>query len=444
MSGDTTRAPGAASGSGVRSDGDGAGVVGGQIHRGGGPPAAAPDAGPRQAPDRRTVALRGQASSPSFDAAALRGAEFPGLEGVAYLDSASVGPYPSRAREAHGRFEAVRAAPQNVTLDMQLGTLRRARALFARTIGAGADEIVLAHNTSDGINLAARALPFRDGDVVVTSDGEFPANVYPWMALASRGVRLELVPRRDDLPDEDALVAALDRPGVRALAISWVSFSTGYRVDLARLGRECRARGIWFVVDGIQGVGTMPLDVRACDVDILASGAQKWLLSPWGTGFAYVRRELVTELEPPAAGWLQVEGAEDFSRLTDYELAWRDDARRFEVGTLPYQDFAAAVASMELMLEVGIDAIAAHVATLVDRVVEWASARPRVNLVTPVDRDRRAAIVTIAMDDARATSDRLREAGVIHSFREGALRFSPHCFNTVEDVERALEVLERR
>ncbi|HEX5581314.1 MAG TPA: aminotransferase class V-fold PLP-dependent enzyme, partial [Gemmatimonadaceae bacterium] len=294
----------------------------------------------------------------ALDAAALRAREFSALGEVTYLDSASVGPYPARALEVLREFHAVRAAPQHVTLEMQLGTLRRARELFARLVGAGADEIALAHNTSEGVNLAARALPFREGDVVVTSDGEFPANVYPWMALAPRGVRLELVPRRDGLPDEDALVAALDRPGVRCLAISWVSFSTGYRVDLARLGRECRARGIWFVVDGIQGVGAAPLDVRACEVDVLASGAQKWLLSPWGTGFAYVRRELVTDLEPPAAGWLQVRGAEDFTRLTEYDLTWRDDARRFEVGSLPYQDYAAAVASLELILEVGVGAIA--------------------------------------------------------------------------------------
>ncbi|HEX5580556.1 MAG TPA: aminotransferase class V-fold PLP-dependent enzyme, partial [Gemmatimonadaceae bacterium] len=117
------------------------------------------------------------------------------------------------------------------------------------------------------------------------------------------------------------------------------------------------------------------------------------------------------------------------------------DARRFEVGTLPYQDYAAAVASLELILELGVDAIAGHVAMLTDRIVEWAVTQPSVRLVTPAAHERRAGIMTLAMDGARATSDRLRAAGVVHSFREGAVRLAPHLFNTMDDVERALELL---
>ena len=119
-------------------------------------------------------------------------------------------------------------------------------------------------NTSYGLNLAARALPFERGDVVITSDREYPSNIYPWMELeAARGVKLERVPCAGVLPDEEAILAALDKPRVRALVLSWVSFATGYRIDVARIGRACRERGIWFVVDAIQGVGAAPLDVRA-------------------------------------------------------------------------------------------------------------------------------------------------------------------------------------
>lgn len=385
------------------------------------------------------------AAGATYDVHALRAQEFVTLveSGARYLNSASTGPYPESTRAALDALNALRAEPHRISLDLQFGTLARMRARCAELVGADAAEIALATNTSSGINLAARALPFAPGDVVVTSDREFPANVYPWMALArSRGVQLRLVPCAGDLPDEEALLAALDQPRVRALAISWVSFGTGYRVDLQRLGAACRERGIHFVVDAIQGVGAAPLDVHACHVDVLACGGQKWLLSPWGTGFTYVRRELVPALEPPDAGWLAVKGSEDFSHLTDYRLDWRDEARRFEVGTLPYQEYVGAVASVELLLALGPAAVGHHVAALVDRVVRWARGRDDVRLITPADPARRAGIVALAPRDAAGAARRLDAAGVVYSLREGAIRLAPHCFNTAEDVDAALAALE--
>lgn len=380
-----------------------------------------------------------------INVAALRAREFTTLVagGARYLNSASTGPYPDSTRAALDALTALRAEPHRVSLDLQFGTLARMRERCATLVGADTAEIALAVNTSYGINLAARALPLQPGDVVVTSDREFPANVYPWMALErSRGVRLQLVPCAGELPDEEALLAALDGPRVRALAISWVSFGSGYRVELQRLGAACRERGIHFVVDAIQGVGAAPLDLRALHVDVLACGGQKWLLSPWGTGFTYVRRELVTALQPPDAGWLAVEGSEDFSRLVDYDLAWREEARRFEVGTLPYQDFVGAVASLDLLLALGPDAIARHVTGLVDRVVAWARGRDDVRLITPADPARRAGIVSLAPCDPAAAVRRLDAAGVVYSLREGAVRLAPHCFNTAEEIDAALEALE--
>jgi selenocysteine lyase/cysteine desulfurase len=219
-----------------------------------------------------------------------------------------------------------------------------------------------------------------------------------------------------------------------------VSFATGYTVDLERLGRACRERDIYFVVDAIQGVGARPVDARACNIDILACGGQKWLLSPWGTGFAYVRRELVRELEPREIGWLAVRDSYDFSRLVDYDLSWYDDARRFEVGTLPYQDLAAFCASLELLLEVGIVCVATHIDTLVDTMMT----RLRdagASIITPSDPRQRAGIVTVRPRNAERASNDLARAGIVCSLREGAIRLSPHFYNSPDDVNRAVEVL---
>ena len=379
-----------------------------------------------------------------YDVGALRESEFAwAARGDAiYLNNASTGPLPRRTVDALADFNERRAAPYLITDEVQFGTLRRSRELVARLIGARVQDIALMVNTSYGLNLAARALPLEAGDVVLTNDREFPANVYPWMALERRGVVLERIPCVDGLPDEEALLRAIDRPGVKVLTTSWVAFATGYRVDLARLGAACRERGIWFVVDAIQGLGGLTLDVARLPIDILACGAQKWLTSPWGTGFVYVRPELVQQLEPQAVGWMATRASEDFSSLVDYDLTWLPDARRFEVITLPFQEFSGLNASLELHFELGPANIAAHVADLTSRIIAWAQSRADVTLVTPAAADRRAGIVTLRPRDTRAAADRLTQAGVVFAVREGGIRLSPHYYNTRDEVDAALAVLE--
>ena len=381
----------------------------------------------------------------SFDVDRVRESEFPwAARGEAiYLNNASTGPIPERALRAIRDFDDRRAAPYRLSDELQFATLARGRELIAHLIGAETGEIALAVNTSYGINLAAFSLPLGAGDVVLTPDREFPANVYPWMELARRrGVIYRRVPTCDGAVDEEALRRELEDPAVRAVSVSWVGFASGYTVDLEAIGRACRARGAYFIVDAIQGLGPLTVDVRACHVDILACGAQKWLLSPWGTGFVYVRRELVEQLAPNVVSWMAVKGSDDFRRLVDYDLTWRDDARRFEFITLPFQDFAGMNASLELIHELGPAAISLHVASLADVIVLWAASQRDVELVTPAPPRHRAGIVSLRMPNAAEVSAALKAAGVSHSLREGAIRLSPHFYNTRDEIRRTLRVIE--
>jgi cysteine desulfurase/selenocysteine lyase len=374
----------------------------------------------------------------------LRQTDFPWTSrgDCVFLNHASTGPLPRRAVTALNALAELRAEPWRFSAELQFGTLARSRELCARLIGASPDEIALMVNTSYGLNLAARCLPFAPGDVVITSDREYPSNIYPWMALENtRGVSLERVPCAGRVPDEEAIIAALGRPHVRALVLSWVSFESGYRIDLRRLGEACHARGIFFIVDAIQGVSGAPINVHDLPIDILACGAQKWLLSPWGTGFVYIRRGLVQTLEPVDVSWMAVRDSDDFSRLIDYNFTWRDDARRFEVITLPYQDFGGLNASLELFFEVGLETVLGRVERLATQVIDWAARRRDMRVVTPADPAKRAGVVAIIPPDVEAASLRLTHAGVVHSLREGAIRLSPHFYVTEEEIDRALGVL---
>jgi cysteine desulfurase/selenocysteine lyase len=380
----------------------------------------------------------------TFDVDRLRREEFPWAaagESI-YLNTASTGPLPRRSVAAVADFTERRSAPHRMTEDLQFGTLSRSRELVAKLIHARSSEIALTTNTGFGINVAATSLALGKGDVVLGVAHEFPANIYPWIAASRRrGFEFRLLPVSKGIPSLEQLIAALDEPGIRAVALSWVAFASGYRFDLAAIGAECRKRRITFVVDAIQGLGPATLDVEAAAIDILACGAQKWLLSPWGTGFVYVRRDLIGSLDPVFVSWMGVRGSDDFARLVDYDLTWRDDARRFEFITLPFQEFAGLNASLDLFFELGPAHIEAYTTSLADRVLSWAKSNG-VEAVTPIDRAKRAGIVSLRFSDGAARSEKLLAAGVVHSFREGAIRLAPYFFNTIDEIDRALDVLK--
>jgi cysteine desulfurase / selenocysteine lyase len=383
-----------------------------------------------------------ETKSPSgYDVAELRRQEFPWTSQTVYLNNASVGPLPQRTLAVLAAFNQKRAEPFLLPDRDLINTLAESRRLTAQLINATADEIALTLNTGFGLSLAARALPLRPGDIVLASDKEFPANVYPWMLLKQSGVTLELAPTTaEGWPDEEYLVDRLSDPRVRVLAVSLVQFSNGYTVDLARLSAATRATGTFLVVDAIQGIGQVPVDVRATPLDIMACGAQKWLLSPWGSGFVYVRRELIGDLQPAITGWMAYEGTDDFSRLTQYDDTLRGDARRFELITLPYQDFAGMNASLGLLLQLGISQIQRHVRGLHQPLRAWAS-RSGARVVSP-SGPRSSGILCVAPSNVAEAFRALKAARIICSLREGAIRLSPHAYNNHDDMERVVEVLE--
>ena len=377
-----------------------------------------------------------------YDVRALREAEFPWAAERIYLNHASTGPLPERTRRALHAFTDARADFRLPDQELQ-GILADARVRAARLINADLAEIALATNTSFGLNLAARMLPFEPGDVVIVSRDEFPANVFPWRQLEDRGVTLELLPvTSQGWPDEPLMLERMQDKRVRALAVSHVQFHNGYRVDLARLGAVARATDTWLVVDSIQALGQIPFDVRETPVDILACGAQKWLLSPWGSGFFYVRKELVPELVPPLAGWSAFEGTDNFTTLCDYSGPLRRDARRFELITLPFQDLLGMSHALDLLEELGIGRIQAHLTAIGEPVREWAHRRG-MRLVSP-EGSQGSGMVCLPAAELPEALPALRQAGITASVREGALRFSPHCYNTIEELQRVTEVLENQ
>ena len=379
--------------------------------------------------------------APLIDADALRASDFPWTAETTYLNNASIGPLPVRTVQALEAFNRRRAMPFTLPDRDLFSMLAASRRQVSRLLSVAPEEVALTVNTGFGLSVVARALPLERGDRVLVSDKEFPANVYPWMRLRELGVEMELVPTTaDGWPDEARLLERLADSRVRVLAVSLVQFSNGYLADLAALSDATRRAGAYLVVDAIQGVGQVPVDLSRTAVDVLACGGQKWLLSPWGSGFVYVRRELIPRLSPPVTGWMAFEGTDDFTRLTSYPDTLRGDARRFELITLPYQDFAGMNASLELIQELGVRRIAEHLQALHAPVLDWAD-RTGVRVASPRGA-RGTGILCLAPAEVDRAFCALKSARIICSLREGAIRLSPHAYNTVAEMERVVEVLD--
>ena len=226
-------------------------------------------------------------------------------------------------------------------------------------------EIALTKNTSEGIATIAMGLDWHAGDRIVAFTEEFPANQYPWRRLKSKGVTIEWLSVTDPLDKIDAAAR-----GARLLAISYVQFLTGYRVDLEAIGKICRDRGAIFFVDAIQGLGAFPFDVRKCNIDAAAADGHKWMLGPEGCGVLYISRVLQERVEPIEFGWTNVQGYEDYGKR---DLSLRQDAGRYECGTLNTIGCFGLRASIDFLLEVGIERIGPAVQALGDQIAEGAA-----------------------------------------------------------------------
>jgi selenocysteine lyase/cysteine desulfurase len=306
-------------------------------------------------------------------------------------------------------------------------------------IRADCDEIAITSSTATGINIVANGIPWREGDAVVVPTVDFPANMYPWMRLTAKGVEVRRVPPRDGRISTEDLLAACDSK-TRVLAVSLVQFSTGFRVAIEALGEACRLRGILLVVDGMQAVGWANVDVHVLPIDAMALQSYKWLLGPFGVGWLYLRRGLIEQIEPVAVGSRSVTPRESF---LDHRFELSPTATRYETGVLNLHGIAAAGASLDILTQVGLPAIEAHVLSLADHLAEGLAMRGCDIMSARTNVLERSPIVVFRHPElsASACHHKLIEAGVIVSLREGAVRASPHFYNTNDDIDRLLDAL---
>ncbi|HUT97839.1 MAG TPA: aminotransferase class V-fold PLP-dependent enzyme [bacterium] len=366
--------------------------------------------------------------------------KFPITRRYAYLNHAGRGPLSPPAHAVMGRITEEMLYVHPDQLPGMIEDLRRTRSAIAELIGAPSTSIGLVPNTSSGIAMAAGSLPIQSGDNVICARGEFPANVYPWLNLTRRGVEVRFLESRPGGVTVDQVREAVDGR-TRVVALSWVGFSDGTRIDTAAVGALCAERGIFFVVDAIQGVGALRVDLEG--MDILVSGGGKWTLAPQGSGFVYIRPSLVEKLHPDRVGWLSIAGLaelDDLNALTAYRFELVGDARRVETGSNSLLTQTALGESCRYLKELGPAAVEERIIALADYLIEGLRRKGR-PIVTPLVEGRRSGIVCFGVEDAVNLAERLIERDVIVSAREGNVRAGIHFYNDEDDVDRLLAEL---
>jgi selenocysteine lyase/cysteine desulfurase len=313
----------------------------------------------------------------------------------------------------------------------------RAREKMARLVGASPDEIGWVQNTSNALNMVANGLTWHGGENVVTVEGQFPGNVYPWLGLRRFGVETRFVPQQGGGVRLDDVREAIDG-NTRLLSVGFVEFASGFRNDLQALGELCRERDILFAVDAIQGLGALQLNVIEAGIHFLGAGAHKWLLGPQGVGVLYIRRDMLDRLWPITGNWYSVQDRDDY---LNYGQPWVDSAARIEGSTPNVSGMVAFDAILGMIHDVGPAAIEARIMELTGRLIDGLLSRGYEVVSSREPKERSGVVCFRAKGDPQEVLARAQAANIVIAVRVGVVRVSPHFYNTEEEIDSFLSLL---
>lgn len=365
---------------------------------------------------------------------------FPVTERAIYFNHAAISPPPTTTIQA---IEAqIKDVHENGSINFRswLAVKEQARRLLAGLLGARPEQVAFVRNTSDALSTVANGLKWKSGDNIVTFRREFPSNIYPWLRIRGAfGVEVRMCEEREGRIDQAELEGLIDR-NTRVVAISHVQFASGFRVDLARLGRAARQHDALFVVDAIQALGVVPTDVDVEYVDVAAGASHKWLLGPEGVGYLYLSDRARQRIEPTLVGWVSVPNPDDY---LNFDQGWNRGTLAWETGTGPTALVHGLKASLELLNRLGVANIAAYLEELTDYLCE--TLKPTnyevVSSRAPGEKSHIVCIRHRGGMSAMALYHHLLTRNIVTAPRGDRLRLAPHLYNTSHEVDELIKAL---
>ncbi len=364
--------------------------------------------------------------------------QFPITKNKTFLNHAAQSPLPKPVADAVKKSAQEFSTLGTTTIDYA----DDGKTLFARLINANPGEIARTESTSTGLNIVANMLHCPHGSKIVTTDLEYPSVVYPWLRK-NLNVKVHYVKNKNGKILLDDMEKAVDDK-TAAIAISHVEYANGFRHNLKVLSEIAHEHGAYLIVDAIQSVGTMQIDAKRDDIDFLITACYKWLLSPPGIAYLYIKDELIQRFEPPFVGWASVD-QEIFETINFYDI-WNlklsKTASRFEIGSPSTLSIIGASEAMKMLLEDGLENINRRITKLTDHLIQKVK-NLGLKLQTPEEKHHRSGIVNFKTPKPQKTGERLARKGIIVSARSHGIRVSPHYYNTKEEIDRLIEEIKK-
>jgi selenocysteine lyase/cysteine desulfurase len=366
--------------------------------------------------------------------------EFPLSDELIYLNHAAVAPWSKRTSAAVIAF-----AEQNTRYGSHfylnwMAKETECRSQLQTLLNApSSDDIALVKNTSEALSFVAYGLTWQAGDNIVSSNEEFPSNRMPWQSLANQGVEFRQADLSSADTPEDALFALVNER-TRLLTISSIQFGSGLRMDLKKIGDFCQQHNILFCIDAIQSLGAVQFDVQAYHADFVMADGHKWLLGAEGLGVFYSSAKAREQLKLTQYGWHNMKDTHNYENK-----AWEihPTARRFECGSPNMLGIHALSASLSLLLELGMETVEALVLKNAETVKAHVANNDQLSLITTAQSPLKSGIVvfkhrTIANEHLYK---HLQNNGVVCALRGGGIRFSPHFYNSEQEIANAFELI---
>lgn len=364
--------------------------------------------------------------------------QFPHInEKKVYFNHASNGPVSNRVKKRLFEYIEERNHKMILNFEKSLTASQNAKNKLSEMFSTSPDRIAWADNVSNAISGIVQGIKWHSGDRIILNDLEFPSNVYPFLNLKPLGVEIDFVKSKNgkvEVNDYEKLISHK----TKLIAVSLVQFLTGYRIDIKKLGDICGQKGILFFVDGIQGGGVVNVDVEESNIDLFTGGSHKWFMGLQGASYFIISKKLQDLVHQKNVGWTSVV---DPWNLLDYNLTLREDAERYQNGTLNMIGITAFDESLNLFKEFGMNNVESHVLSNTKYFIDKLNDIGIKPLLNNVSAGNLAGIVTIETENSKRIFLNLEKKNISCSLREGMIRFSPHFYNTKEEIDLVVEEL---
>jgi len=364
---------------------------------------------------------------------------FPHLKnGIIYFNHASTAPISTKVKERIDKFIYERSEEARDNYWAFKDIADETKNIIGEMINCNGERIAFLDNTANGIIWLTLGINWNPGDRIILNDVEFPANVYPFLKLKERGVEVDFIRSQNGIASAEEIISAI-KPETKLISVSFVQFLSGYRIELKKIGKVCKEKGIIFSVDSIQGLGAVRLDVEKFNIDYLANGTQKWMMGLQGLAFIYVRKELQDKMKSAPIGWLAVK---DAWKLLDFNLTTKETAERFQPGTLNNLGIYAFNSTMKIFKEFGFDEIENQVLSNSKYFIEELVKIGYKSSLYSLPEKHLSGIVSFRTENGQKILDHLNQKKIVCSLREGYIRFAPHFYNTKEDIDYVVDALK--